>query len=98
MKKIPPVQSFEHADGSRFTLFTKTLWSSIYDDNTVGYTVLLVPSYFDYIKLKTFFKSRNAQVAMICEYTDKKECQRLRTCYENKEMPVMMITERALVF
>ena len=35
---------------------------------------------------------------MICEYTDKKEFQRLRTCYENKEMPVMMITERALVF
>ena len=35
---------------------------------------------------------------MISEYTDKKECQRLRTVYEMKEAPVMMITERALVF
>lgn len=35
---------------------------------------------------------------MISEYTDKKEAQRLRTLYEMKELPVLMITERALVF
>ena len=32
------------------------------------------------------------------EYTDKKQAQRLRTMYEQKELPVLMITERALVF
>jgi hypothetical protein len=98
LRRIPPVKSFEHSDCARFTLFTKTLWKGIYEDNTSGYTVLLVPSYFDFVKLKQYFKSRNAQVAMICEYTEKRECQRLRTCYENKECPVLMITERALVF
>ena len=35
---------------------------------------------------------------MISEYTDKKECQRQRTMYEMKDKPVLMITERALVF
>ena len=35
---------------------------------------------------------------MICEYTDKKEAQRLRSLYEQKDVPVLMITERALVF
>lgn len=35
---------------------------------------------------------------MISEYTAKKEAQRLRTLYEMKELPVLMITERALVF
>lgn len=74
LRRIPPVQSFEHADGARYTLFTKSLWKGIYEDNTSGYTVLLVPNYFDFVKLKSFFKSRNAQVAMICEYTEKKEC------------------------
>lgn len=43
-------------------------------------------------------KRKNAQVAMVCEYTDKKEAQRLRTMYEQRELPVLMITERALVF
>ena len=74
LKKIPPVKSFEHADGARFHLFTKTLWHGIYEENTVGYTVLLVPNYFDYVKLKNFFRQRNCQVAMISEYTEKKEC------------------------
>jgi len=35
---------------------------------------------------------------MVSEYTDKKQAQRLRTMYEQKELPVLMITERALVF
>ena len=50
----------------------KTLWQGIYQ-NCTGYTVLLVPSYFDFIRLKNYFKSKNAQVAMISEYTAKKE-------------------------
>jgi hypothetical protein len=35
---------------------------------------------------------------VIDEYTDKKEAQRLRTMYEQKELPVLMVSERALVF
>ena len=35
---------------------------------------------------------------MISEYSEKKECQRLRSLYEMKEAPILMITERALVF
>ena len=97
LKRIPPVASFEHADEARYQLFVKTLWQSIYTSST-GYTVLLVPSYFDFVRLKAHFKDKNAQVAMISEYTDKKECHRLRTLFEMKEYPVLMITERALVF
>jgi len=74
LKRIPPVVSFEHADESRYQLFVKTLWQGIYQDCT-GYTVLLVPSYFDFVRLKTFFKGKNAQVAMINEYTDRKTAQ-----------------------
>lgn len=37
-------------------------------------------------------------MAVISEYTDKKEAQRLRALYEQKELPVLMVTERALVF
>lgn len=35
---------------------------------------------------------------MISEYSEKKDCQRNRSMYELKEMPVLMITERAIVF
>lgn len=75
-KRLPSVKSIEHVDEARFNLFTKQLWKGIYDDvpsEQAGYTVLLVPQYFDYVKLKAFFKRRNAQVAVISEYTEKRE-------------------------
>lgn len=101
LRRLPQVASIDLVDDCRFNLFSRQLWKGIYDEvseEQSGYTVLLVPQYFDFVKIKTFFKRRNAQVAMISEYTDKKEAQRLRSLYEQKEVPVLMITERALVF
>ena len=91
------MSSIGHVDEARFSLFTKILWKGIYE-NTQGYTVIIVPSYFDYVKLKGFMSERNQSVAMISEYTDKKMCQRLRTSFEMRETDVLIITERALVF
>ena len=76
LKRLKPMKSIEEVDDIRFNLFTKTLWKGIYEDvssDQAGYTVLLVPSYFDYIRLKSFLKRKNAQVAMISEYTEKKQ-------------------------
>jgi Utp25, U3 small nucleolar RNA-associated SSU processome protein 25 len=73
------------------------LWDKLYEDNP-GYTVLFVPSYLDFVRLRTFFKNKNAQVAFISEYSEKKDCQRNRHFYETKEKPVLMITERAIIF
>lgn len=75
--------SFEQSADSRFNLFTKTLWQGIYED-CEGYTVVLVPQYFDFIRLKQYLKAKNAQVAMISEYTPTKECHRERQMYESK--------------
>ena len=85
LKRLPPVAGIEHVDDARFNLFTKQLWKGIYEDVATeqsGYTVLLVPQYFDYVKLKGFFRRKNAQVAVISEYTEKREAQRLRSLYE----------------
>jgi hypothetical protein len=60
--------------------------------------VLFVPSYLDFVRLRTFFKNKNAQVAFISEYSEKKDCQRARHSYETKEKPILMISERAIIF
>ena len=73
LKRIPPVASIEHADDARFSLFIKTLWQPIYEESN-GYTLIFVPSYFDYVRLKNHIKGKNQQVAMVCEYTEKREC------------------------
>ena len=73
LKRVPPVADFGHADEARFQLFVKTLWQDIYEKST-GYTVVLVPSYFDYVRLRNYMRNKYQSVAMICEYTEKKEC------------------------
>lgn len=77
LRRLPNVESFEHVDDSRFSFFTKKIWDKLYEGNQ-GYTVLFVPSYFDFVRLRTFFKNKNAQVAMISEYSENKDCQRTR--------------------
>ncbi len=59
LRRLPKVSSFEHVDDSRFSFFTKILWEKLYEDNQ-GFTLLFVPSYFDFVRLRTFFKNRNA--------------------------------------
>ncbi len=35
---------------------------------------------------------------MISEYSEKKDAQRARHQYETKELPILMISERAIIF
>jgi hypothetical protein len=100
LKRLPNVSSFEHADATRFNYFSKKLWEPIYEaaKQAGGYTVLFVPHYFDFIKIRTFIRNLNAQVCFISEYSEKKSCQRSRHFYESAQRPILVITERAIVF
>lgn len=60
--------------------------------------MLFVPNYFDFVKLRTFLKNKNAQVTFISEYSEKKDCQRSRHLYEAGIRPILVITERAIIF
>jgi len=59
LRRVPYVSSYEHASDARFKFFTKKIWDGLYDNNP-GYTVLFVPNYFDFVKLRTFIKLKNA--------------------------------------
>jgi U3 small nucleolar RNA-associated protein 25 len=72
LRKLPNVETIEHADDARFSFFTKQIWEKLYEDNP-GYTVLFVPSYLDFVRLRTFLKNKNAQISYISEYSEKKD-------------------------
>ena len=97
LKRLPNVSSFEHVDEARFNMFTKKMWKSINEHNS-GYTIIFVPSYFDFIKLRTYLKNEGANVSFISEYSEKKSCQRARHYYESGQRKTLMITERAIIF
>jgi hypothetical protein len=97
LRKVPYVTNFEHSAEARYKFFTKKLWEGIYHNNQ-GYTVIFVPHYFDFVRLRTFIKNKNAQVAFVSEYSEKKSCQRARQTYESGKKPILVLTERAIVF
>jgi len=97
LRRLPNVSSYEHNDSARFAFFTKKIWDQLYEGNQ-GYTILLVPSYFDFVNLRTYLKNKGAQVCFISEYSEKKQCQRARHEYEAAIKPILVITERAIVF
>jgi len=97
LRRLPNVTTFQHVDDCRFNFFTKSLWDGLYD-GCQGYTLIFLPHYFDFVRMKNFLKNRNAQVAMISEYTPNKDCMRNRQLFENGEKPILIVTERALVF
>lgn len=71
LRRLPDVSSFEHANTTRLSFFTKKIWDDIYN-NSKGYTILFVPHYFDFVQIRTYLKNKNAQVCFISEYTEKK--------------------------
>ena len=73
LRRLPAVSSFEHADTTRFSFFTNKIWDAIYQ-GCDGYTILFVPNYFDFVKIRTYLKNKNAQVSFISEYSEKKSC------------------------
>jgi len=89
--------SLELVDETRYTFFTKKLWKKLYE-NLGFYTIVVASSYFEFVRLRSFMKDKNASVAYICEYSSESDCQRNRALYEAGKKKFMLITERALFF
>ena len=63
--------SFDAAPDARFRHFVAKVWPRIRDAGVTG-QLLFVPSYFDFLRLRRFFKEEGVDVALASEYQDKR--------------------------
>jgi len=96
LRKIP-VGDIESVHEKKFDFFTKKIWSKLYESLKM-YTILYVPSYFDFVRLRKYFKETETSIGYISEYTNKKTCQSQRALFETKRFRFLMYTERAHFF
>ncbi|NXN08071.1 DIEXF factor, partial [Indicator maculatus] len=65
-----------------------------YRDAIMSHTLIYVPSYFDYVRLRNYFKKEDLNFAHICEYTKKGAVCRARRFFLKGEKQFLLFTER----
>ncbi|XP_015277230.1 PREDICTED: digestive organ expansion factor homolog, partial [Gekko japonicus] len=65
-----------------------------YRDAVMSHTLIYVPSYFDYVRLRNYFKKEDLSCMHICEYTSKSGISRARHFFLKGEKQFLIFTER----
>ncbi|KAG6933542.1 digestive organ expansion factor -like protein (zebrafish), partial [Chelydra serpentina] len=78
---------------ARFQFFIDTVLPE-YRDAIMSHTLIYIPSYFDYVRLRNYFKKEELNFTHICEYTKKSGISRARQFFLKGEKQFLMFTER----
>uniref|UniRef100_A0A3Q0TC27 U3 small nucleolar RNA-associated protein 25 homolog n=1 Tax=Amphilophus citrinellus TaxID=61819 RepID=A0A3Q0TC27_AMPCI len=65
-----------------------------YRDSVMSHTLIYIPSYFDYVRLRNYMKKEEMNFASICEYSSKSEVSRARHFFQKGEKQFLLFTER----
>ncbi|KAM3930060.1 U3 small nucleolar RNA-associated protein 25 homolog [Leptodactylus fuscus] len=78
---------------ARFKFFTEKILPQ-YRDAIMSHTLIYIPSYFDYVRLRNYFTKEELNFAHICEYTPKSGITRARHFFVEGERQFLLVTER----
>ncbi|KAF9585531.1 rRNA-binding ribosome biosynthesis protein utp25 [Lunasporangiospora selenospora] len=88
-------KSLAQADGSRFEYFISTTLPQLRRSAlTQTHTMIFVPSYFDFVRLRNFFTENKYSFAAISEYTSNANVSRARSNFFHGEASFLLYTER----
>lgn len=65
-----------------------------YKDAAMSHTLIYVPSYFDYVRLRNHMKKEELNFASISEYSGKAEVSRARNFFRRGDKHFVLFTER----
>ncbi|XP_048213138.1 U3 small nucleolar RNA-associated protein 25 homolog [Perognathus longimembris pacificus] len=78
---------------ARFNFFINKILPQ-YRDAVMSHTLIYVPSYFDFVRLRNYFKKEELNFTHICEYTQKSGVSRARHFFLQGEKQFLLLTER----
>ncbi|XP_015118228.1 digestive organ expansion factor homolog [Diachasma alloeum] len=65
-----------------------------YKDSIMNHTMIFVPSYFDFVKLRNYFKKEEMSFVQICEYTKDGKVARARDMFFHSDANFLIYSER----
>ncbi|KPP63705.1 hypothetical protein Z043_118011 [Scleropages formosus] len=65
-----------------------------YRDAVMSHTLIYVPSYFDYVRLRNYLRKEEVNFASICEYSARSQVCRARHFFQKGDRQFLLFTER----
>ncbi|XP_054011268.1 U3 small nucleolar RNA-associated protein 25 homolog [Hylaeus anthracinus] len=65
-----------------------------YKDRIMNHTLIFVPSYFDFVKVRNYFKKEEYSFVQICEYTKDAKIARARDMFFHSDVHFLIYSER----
>ncbi|XP_046435035.1 U3 small nucleolar RNA-associated protein 25 homolog [Neodiprion fabricii] len=82
-----------HDIEARFTFFVSKILPQ-YKDSIMNHTVIYVPSYFDFVKVRNYFKKEELSFVQICEYSKDAKVARARDMFYHSDAHFLIYSER----
>ena len=82
---------------TRFHFFIDKLLPK-FRDEMMSHTLIFIPSYFDFVKIRNYFKKNDISSMNVTEYTDKKSVDRARYLFFHGKVHFMLLTERMFFY
>jgi U3 small nucleolar RNA-associated protein 25 len=60
--------------------------------------LIYIPSFYDFVKIRNYMEENSMKFLTLNEYSERAEAKRVRTMFENAEMPFLLFTERRYTF
>ena len=77
----------------RFEFFLEKILPK-FKDEMMSHTLIFIPSYFDFVTIRNYFKKNDISAMNISEYSDKKSIERARYLFFHGKVHFLLITER----
>jgi U3 small nucleolar RNA-associated protein 25 len=91
------VKTLESSFDTRFEYFTNTILPQ-FKSATMAHSMIYIPSYFDYVRIRNYFKKEEINFTQICEYTKDNKISRARTLFYHGGAHFLLYSERAHFF
>ncbi|KAF7665298.1 hypothetical protein LDENG_00144650 [Lucifuga dentata] len=78
---------------ARFNFFVDKVLPQ-YRDSVMSHTLIYIPSYFDYVRLRNHMKKEEINFVSICEYSSKSEVSQARHFFQKGDKQFLLFTER----
>ncbi|XP_055849072.1 U3 small nucleolar RNA-associated protein 25 homolog [Episyrphus balteatus] len=91
------VDSIENSFDRRFDYFVKEILPQ-FKSPSMAHCMIYVPSYFDYVRLRNYFKTETVNFVQICEYTKDAKIARARDMFFHSAAHFLLYSERAHFF